>query len=245
MKEKIISDLRALGVREGDSLLVHTAFSKLGKNVDPTDVIEGLRGALGEKGTLVLPALSWANVTAADPVFDVASTPVCVGFLPEFFRKMPGVMRSVHPTHSCCAVGYKAEYYLGAHAQDITPVGPNSPFRKLAQDGGKILFLGCTTTPNTSVHGIEELVVPDYLYGEDIVYTITDNDGNTYTKKYHTHGFAHTEQRYERAELLLSPGEISRGKVLAADCTLMSAPALWHKVAEALRRDPHCMVDRY
>lgn len=243
MKEKMISDLRALGVREGDSLLVHTAFSKLGKNVDPAEVIAALREALGEKGTLVLPALSWANVTAENPVFDVNATPVCVGFLPEFFRRLPGVRRSVHPTHSCCAVGYKADLYLGSHAEDVTPVGPNSPFRKLAEDGGKILFLGCTTTPNTSVHGIEELVKPDYLFGDDIVYTITDNEGKTYTKKYHTHGFAHTEQRYERAELLLSPNEISRGNVLRAECTLMSAPALWSKVAEALRRDPHCMVN--
>ena len=245
MKEQMISDLRALGVREGDSLLVHTAFSKLGKNVDPAEVIDALRTALGEKGTLVLPALSWANVTAANPVFDVNATPVCVGFLPEYFRRLPGVKRSVHPTHSCCAIGYKAGYYLESHALDITPVGPNSPFSKLARDGGKILFLGCTTTPNTSMHGIEELVVPDYLYGDDIVYTITDNEGRTYTKKYHTHGFARTAQRYERAEELLSPGEISRGKVLQAECTLMYAPALWHKAAEALRRDPHCMVDFY
>ena len=91
MKEQMISDLRALGVREGDSLLVHTAFSKLGKNVDPAEVIDALRTALGEKGTLVLPALSWANVTAANPVFDVNATPVCVGFLPEYFRRLPGV----------------------------------------------------------------------------------------------------------------------------------------------------------
>lgn len=243
MKERIISDLRSLGVREGDALLVHTAFSKLGKGVSPDDVIDALKETLGEKGTLILPALSWANVTKDDPVFDVNETPVCVGFLPEYFRRLPGVRRSVHPTHSCCAVGYDVEYFLGDHEKDDTPVGPNSPFRRLAERGGKILFLGCTTTPDTSVHGIEELVVPDYLYGDDIVYTITNNEGRTYTKKYHTHGFANTDQRYERAEQLLTKDEMSKGKVLRADCTLISAPALWEKVASALRKDPHFMVD--
>lgn len=243
MKERIVSDLRALGVREGDALLVHTAFSKLGKGVSPDDVIDALIDAVGEKGTLILPALSWANVTKDDPVFDVNETPVCVGFLPEYFRRLPGVKRSVHPTHSCCAAGHDVEYFLGDHEKDDTPVGPNSPFRRLAERGGKILFLGCTTTPDTSVHGIEELVVPDYLYGDDIVYTITNNEGRTYTKKYHTHGFANTYQRYERAEQLLGKDEMSKGKVLQADCTLISAKALWKKVESALRKDPHFMVD--
>ena len=243
LKQRMISDLRSLGVREGDSLLVHTAFSKLGKNVDPREVIEALAEALGKNGTLILPSLSWANVTKDNPVFNVRETPVCIGFLPEYFRRFPGVVRSVHPTHSCCALGGRAEYFTGTHALDETPVGPNSPFRKLKEADGKILFLGCSTTPNTSVHGIEELVTPDYLYGDDIVYTITDNGGKTYTKKYHTHGFARTEQRYERAEQLLSPDEISRGKVLEADCTLMRARPLWEKVARKLGEDPHFMVD--
>ena len=243
LRQRMISDLRSLGVREGDSLLVHTAFSKLGKNVDPREVIEALAEALGKDGTLILPSLSWANVTKDDPVFNVRETPVCIGFLPEYFRRFPGVVRSVHPTHSCCALGGRAEYFTGTHALDETPVGPNSPFRKLKEADGKILFLGCSTTPNTSVHGIEELVTPDYLYGDDIVYTITDNGGKTYTKKYHTHGFARTEQRYERAEQLLSPDEISRGKVLEADCTLMRARPLWEKVARKLGEDPHFMVD--
>ena len=243
MKDRIIEDLVKLGVRRGDSLLVHTAFSKLGGGVDPADVIAAFRSVLGEEGTLILPALSWANVTKENPVFSVRETPVCVGFLPEYFRRLPGVRRSVHPTHSCCAIGAKTELFLGSHALDDTPVGPNSPFRKLAEQDGKILFLGCTSTPNTSMHGVEELVVPDYLYGDDIVYTITDNDGRTYQKKYHTHGFACTEQRYERAEQLLKEGEIAKGRVLKAECTLMSAPALWERSASKLREDPHFMVD--
>ncbi len=245
MKEIIMRDLINLGVKKGDCLLVHTSFSALGKGVSAEDVISGLTAALGESGTLILPALSYSLVTKEDPFFDVKTTPTCVGYLPEFFRNYPGVVRSVHPTHSCSAIGKLSEEFTKDHCLDRTPVGENSPFRKLADHGGKILFLGCTSTPNTSMHGVEELVVPDYLYGDDLEYTLTNYDGKTYNAMYRTHGFAHTTQRYERVEKLLDASEIAKGKVLEAKCVLMSSAALWKKGREALERDRHYFVDIY
>jgi aminoglycoside 3-N-acetyltransferase len=242
MKEQMIRDLRALGVREGGALLVHTAFSSLG-GIAPGEAIDALLAALGEEGTLVLPALSYGNITRESPAFDVAATPSCVGFLPEYFRaQVSGVARSVHPTHSCCAKGVLADSFTRDHHLDHTPVGPNSPFSKLRDAGGKILFLGCGTRPNTSMHGVEELALPDYLFGEPCTYHISDETG-TYEKKYETHGFRGVRQRYDRLEALLAGGEIARGKVLRADCVLMDARAAWEKGYEALKRDPHCFVE--
>ncbi len=243
MIEKIASDLSHLGINKGDEILVHTAFSKLGKGVDPDDVIAGLRLAIGDEGTLVIPSLSWENVNKENPVFDVYDTPACIGFFPEYFRKTEGVRRSVHPTHSCSAIGKNADAYISLHQLDRTPVGENSPFRILSNRKGKILFLGVVSTPNTSMHGVEELVGPDYLYGDDLEYTLNGYDGFSYKAVYHTHGFKNTAQRYERAETLMNQYELSKGYVLEAYCTLMSSEALWKKGKEALEKDNHFFVD--
>ena len=101
---KLQNDLEALGLRNGDSLLIHSAFSSLHRKISPKDFIDGVRDVL-KNGTLLFPTLSWANVTKDDPVFDVNKTPCCTGFLPEFFRtSYEGAIRSIHPTHSCAAV---------------------------------------------------------------------------------------------------------------------------------------------
>lgn len=242
-KLKMIEHLNTLGVRKGDCLLVHSSFSKLAQFVTPVEAIEALECAVGENGTLVLPALSWKNVNASNPSFNVDTTPVCVGFLPELFRTSKGVKRSMHPTHSCSVYGKKQDEFINSHYLDDTPVGENSPFRKLAENNGKILFLGCLSASNTSMHGVEELVTPPYLFGKDMTYSMTSYDRKTYNKLYHTHGFANTIQRYERAEMLMNQYELSKGNVLESACTLMSASALWRKGKETLEENKLFFVD--
>ena len=112
----LVQDLLALGVRPGGALLVHASLRALGP-LPPggaEDVIRGLLEALGPDGTLLMPALSYASVSPRSPVFDVLVTPSCVGALPEFFRTRPGTLRSVHPTHSVCALGRLAAELQGA-----------------------------------------------------------------------------------------------------------------------------------
>jgi aminoglycoside 3-N-acetyltransferase len=244
MKELIANQLENLGVKKGDCLLVHSSFKSLGKGITANDVIEGLITAVGEKGTLILPALSYSNVTEESPFFDIKNTPACIGYLPNFFLSREGTVRSMHPTHSCTAYGHLAREFTKNHYLDRTPVGKNSPFYILKEQGGKILFLGCTTHPNTSMHGVEELTEPDYLYGDYLEYTLTDYDGKSYNATYRTHGFANTVQRYDRVEGLLNQYEMSKGKVLEANCTLMSSPAVWQKAKEAMEKAPLYFVDK-
>lgn len=58
--ETMQADLRALGVKEGVTLLVHSSFKALGKWVcgGPAAVVLALEAALGEQGTLVMPTHS-------------------------------------------------------------------------------------------------------------------------------------------------------------------------------------------
>jgi len=241
---RIADDLLALGVRRGGVLLVHTSLSAMGHVAGGAETaIQGLLQALGPEGTLLMPALSYEIVTPENPVFDVRRTPSNVGAVPEFFRTRPGTRRSVHPTHSVCGVGPLAEALLGEHILDDTPCGPHSPFRRLRDVGGQILMLGCGIEPNTSIHGIEELVEPPYLFGPSLRYCLALADGRVQHKIYRPHNFLGWVQRYDRVGTLLDQDGLKHGAVLAARTYLLKAPALWDAVLAALGQDPLYLVD--
>ena len=207
-------------------------------------VVQGLLDALGPDGTLLMPALSYHGVTPEQPSFDVRLTPSNVGALPEYFRTRPGTLRSVHPTHSVCGVGRLAAELLERHIEDRTPCGPRSPFHLLPEYDGQILMLGCGLRPNTSMHAVEELVEPPYLFGGTLAYRLVGWDWGVTEAIYRVHGFRGWRQRYDRvADVLGEPG-LRRGRVLAADVDLIETTALWEAALTALHRDPLCFVER-
>jgi len=243
--KKTAESLRALGVRENGLLMVHASLRALGKIEGGAEtIVRALLDVLGESGTLLLPALSYETVTAANPTFDVRKTPSCVGALPEYFRRREGTVRSIHPTHSVCAVGAQACELLSGHENDSTPCGANSPFHKLPHYKGQILFLGCGLRPNTSMHAIEELSEPPYLYGDMLEYRITGEDGRVIKRSIRGHNFSGWIQRYERLAQLLDKNSLRTGKVLDANCHLIEAAAMWPAAHEKLKEDPLFFVKR-
>ncbi len=241
---QIAADLRELGVREGDALLVHSSLSSMGHVVGgPETVVRGLLDALGASGTLLMPALSYEHVTSKQPIFDLRHTPSNVGAIAEHFRRRPGTQRSLHPTHSVCAVGPRTTELLSDHAKDRTPCGDHSPFRKLPQLEGRILMLGCGLRPNTSFHAIEERVVPPYLFGLPLTYVLIDRHGNSHERTYTRHSFRGWIQRYDRIAGLLASPALVAGHVLEAESYIIDAHALWKAALAALRRDPLYFVE--
>lgn len=244
-KKMLKSGLEALGLEKGDAVIVHSSLKSLGNfpNREQT-VIDALLEQLNDEGTLLMPCLSYETVTPDNPVFNVKKTPSCVGWLTEYFRNMPESRRSVHPTHSVCGIGKKADFLLGTHQIDTTPCGENSPFSKLVQIGGKILFLGCGLKPNTFMHGIEELSRPPYLFGEEIDYIIEPENQPAFHVKHIRHNFEGYEQRYDRVINVLDKNDYSFGKVLEADAYLLQTKPLWQKAHEILKKAPYYFVDR-
>lgn len=241
---KIAADALKLGINKGDTVLVHSSLRSLGK-VSPADVIEGLINAVGEEGTLVFPALSYLHCNPNQREFDYYKTPSNVGALPEYFRtQVKGVLRSLNPTHSCCALGKNAVYVTSGHILDKTPCGENSPFRRVMQLGGKILFIGCGLTPNTSMHAVEELSKPDYLFGDSFNYNLTDALGETRQTQCLAHNFKGVTQRYERLANLLTPDELFVGNILSAQCHLVDTCAMWEKADRKYREAPHYFIDK-
>ena len=249
---KLKEDLLNLGIKSGDVILMHSSYKSLGELEGGAKAFyDTFLEVLGEEGTLVIPTLSYESVTRNNPVFNLRTTPSCIGYLTEYFRtKVDGVVRSVHPTHSCCALGKYAKELTKLHYLDKTPVGENSPFRKLPEYGGKILMLGCDPRRNTTLHGVEETAEPPYCIDRvnEVTYTITDND-KTYTQTAYRHYFVvpgsdeRYIQRYDKILELLDETELSTGKILDADCFLMDSKAVWKKGHEKLLEDAFWFVD--
>ncbi len=243
--QQIYKDLVVLGIVKGDTLLVHSSLNAVGKfNNRCQIIIDALLEALGPSGTLLMPALSYKYITVENPLFDIEKTPSCVGGLTEYFRQLPESVRSLHPTHSVCGFGAKISFLLDKHIRDNTPCGPNSPFSKLKDIGGKILFLGCSLHSNTSMHAIEELCEPEYLFGPSVEYTIIDYNKKQYKKKYLSHGFVGYIQCYDRVLNILDKEDYSFTKVLNTDCYLLDAAILWKKVYLKLKKDSLFFVDK-
>ena len=245
----MLHDLKRLGVRDGGDLLVHSSYKSLGPGArDITQVIDALRAAVGENGNLLFPTLSYESVTQENPHFDIRNTPSCVGAINEWFRKQPGVIRSMHPTHSVAVYGPDGLEIAANHHLDTTPVGSNSPFRKLRDRNGQILMLGCGLKPSTSMHGVEELAMPPYILRNAITYTCVNWDGSTMELNIKRHNFTnkHGEgliQRYDRLKYVLPKDVMRKGKVLDAECYLIDAKPMWDIAEAVLKEDPLFFVD--
>lgn len=169
--DTLAADLRALGLREGMTLLVHSSLSSLGWVAGgPQAVILALTRVLGDFGTLVMPAYStdnseprdWRNPPIPDdwhqvvrdhmPAFDARQTPTrALGRIAETFRAWPDVRRSSHPAVSFCALGRYARAITTDHRLE-NGLGENSPLARVYDLGGHVLLLGVGHDSNSSLH---------------------------------------------------------------------------------------------
>jgi aminoglycoside 3-N-acetyltransferase len=236
----LTEQIRAIGLKRNDIVVIHSSFKSLGV-AHPESFILAVLEVIGDQGTLLMPGLSYLQIPPH--IHNTNTTPTSVGFLSEYFRKRPGTLRSIHPTHSVCGVGDQAHALLDAHKGDRTPCGQNSPFNKLLKMKGKILMVGCGLKPNTTMHAIEEYVQPPYLFGAPIPYTITDDQGNTYDKIYTPHNFKGTVQRYDRVQELLGEGGLRTGMIGNATAHLLDGEILFEHALQKLHENPLYFVD--
>ena len=178
----IFKGLKKLNLPKNPVLLVHSSLKSFGYvEGGPATVIKALIDTCGDEGTLVMPTLTFGSVDEEEPFFDAAETPSGTGLITEVFRKMPGVRRSLHLFSSAAAFGAKADYITSYH--NDTPCGPGTPYQKVIELEGYILFIGAGFGSNTLFHVAEEYANPPYMRYKTIKDTkIKDLDGNTYIK---------------------------------------------------------------
>jgi len=168
-KEEIKRDLRELGVRKGDVILVHSSLKRIGY-VDggAIAVLEALMETVSMSGTLVIPTYHtvggsmYATCLKKDYIFDPRTAPTHLGAIPSTALQYPGVIRSIHPTHSISAIGKDAKYITEAHHLADSTFGKDSPWERLVKLDGKVLGLGVSMGPVTFYHMVEDMILDEF-----------------------------------------------------------------------------------
>ena len=201
---RLADEVRALGVAEGDVVMVHTSMSKLGWVIGGADtVVRGLLDVVGRTGTIVAvtgahndtwygydrwPAALQELYANEMPAFDpeISESTPDVGRVPERIRTWPGAVRSDHPESSLVALGPRAAWLMDPHPLDF-PSGEGSPLARIVEDGGKVLMLGAPLETITLLHHAETMATaPEKRIvrfpmavlreGERVWVTVTDID---------------------------------------------------------------------
>lgn len=204
LKEDLVNDLIKAGVKSGDTLLVHSSLSKIGYVEEgPKTVVEALLDVVGTEGNLLMPnspnaGLQLEYIRSIES-FDVQNTPSALGAITEYFRKLPEAKRSAHPTEPVSCIGPDAEYFVSEHFGELTPYTEKSPFYKVSEKGGKILYLGVTLdNAGTNLHTLEDAVddfkFPVY-YDEVFEVNVVLPDGKTKTMKTKVHNPEQSKKR--------------------------------------------------
>lgn len=155
--------------------IVHSSMLRFG-------VIEGgltgalacLRDLLGPDATILMPAFTFAY--GRTRVWDYHASKAETGALTEYFRRQPGVLRSVHPFHSICASGPYAAAF--ADCADLSSFGPASPFARLLEAEAINLALGTDFVGGaTFLHHTEEAARVPYRHDKPFPGEVIDADG--------------------------------------------------------------------
>ena len=171
--EELRLGLERLGVRAGDTLMLHASLRKIGPTQGgASGVLDALDAAVGANGTLlmVLGAVvdhEWVNqrpeaeraalLEGMAPYDPLTALPLPeVGYLAEAFRTRPGTRVDDNPSGRFGARGRRAEELL----RDL-PLndyyGPGSALHRFCQLGGRVLRLGANPDTTTVLHYAEYL----------------------------------------------------------------------------------------
>ncbi|MFI0513086.1 aminoglycoside N(3)-acetyltransferase [Streptomyces sp. WSLK1-5] len=244
---ELAAQLRSLGVRTGDILLVHSSLRAVGPvRGGARGVVDSLLEVLGPDGTLVaytqtpdnsdpsrwaltrgrtVPASEWARLRETLPAFDPARTPSYgVGVLPEEVRTRPGALRSDHPQSSFAALGPAAARITADHALNCH-LGEESPLARLEELDARVLLLGVGYSVCTAFH-LAEYRVPG-LGSRDYGCAVADGSGRRWHRyrdvDFDTSDFPALGDAYEA----LPDFPVTRAPVGTADSRLFDlAPAV-------------------
>lgn len=229
----IVKDLQNIGVAKGDTVLVHSSLSRIGKLQDgPKTLVDALFEVVGAEGNVLMPTspnnVYQLNYIRNTPHFDVKNSPSKTGKITEYFRTLPDAVRSIHPTEPVSAIGPKARYFTEGHFGQLTPYNENSPFFKVSKDGGKILYIGVTLSmAGTNLHTLEDAVdfkFPVY-YSEIFDFKVIDNQGKEHIVKTKVHDPEWSKKRKcdDLIPLFEAKGVLQKVKIGQAQTLLVDA----------------------
>jgi aminoglycoside 3-N-acetyltransferase len=174
-------DIRALGIGPGDSLIVHTAFRRVGPVAGGVrTLIDALVDVVLPSGALLFPNLHIPHgfTAVVPPRFDVRTGNIRnLGIVPTIFKSEYAECFSLHPTHALMGIGDRAFSLLKGHELAGCCCGAGTPWERNGVECGKVLLIGCDQRCNTTYHTAEELVEQPYRLTEEMIEGFVVLDG--------------------------------------------------------------------
>lgn len=247
-KEDLTAQLRAIGLQPDDRVMMHSSMKAIGAVDGGADAVLDALMAYFAPGLLMLPTHTWRQMSETYNVFDPKTEPSCVGLLTNLFMQRPGVVRSLHPTHSIAAWGPDAANYIRGEENVTTPCAPEGVWGRLRTIRAKILLVGVTHARNTYIHAVEEMLdVPERLTEQPVAFQIVMLDGQRRPVQVHRHYNPvepHISERFDKlAEGYLATGAAVKGKLGDADCILCDCEQLYQVTARVLHHHINAFID--
>jgi aminoglycoside 3-N-acetyltransferase len=255
--QKLLLDgLRALGVKPGDVVLLHSAANSIGPvrelmkapDTGMRWLLDALLEAVGPAGLIAVP--TFTKTFASDksgPTGDVwnpQKSPSRVGSFTNYVWRQPGAVRSDHPTHSVAALGARAAEFCAGHSwrEGATTFDRQGPWGKLVDWKGKILWIGTAMKTQTAVHVVEDWMRLPYMAS---CVALVDDGGQTREVQVlqspaGPRDFYRDNSKSEQA--WNAAGLSRRGQVGKANCQLMDAAVFIDWLWKALLADPALLL---
>lgn len=249
-REQIARDLRALGIGASDTVLVHSAMSRIGHvQGGAPAVVAAFLDVLGPEGTLAVPTFPFNGSMLAHvqsgAEFDVEQTPSRMGAVTEAVRTLPGAVRSLEPTHPVAAVGPKTRFLTEDHVNAQGSCDVHSPLYRLTlpEVDGCVLLLGVDFRNCTLLHAAEEIArVPFIDFGTR--YRLRGrSQGHDYEMAIYCHSTPLRANFPAIEPALLERGQLTIGRVGLAECRLARARHILDTALAHLAHNPYALRD--
>lgn len=246
-KEELKAQLAQMGLKRTDTILIHSSMKAIGEVEGGADTVLDVWQEYFSEGLLLLPTHTWAYVNEQHPVFDPAVTESCVGLLSNLFRKRPGVIRSLHPTHSMAAYGGEAAEYVAGEEFCNTPCTPGGCYDRLRLRKGRILLIGVGHERNTFIHSVEEVLnVPNRLADKPMELTVCMPDGSrkrVYMRRHYNAMQPHISEDFVKLNQAFTDcGAAEEVQFGNARCILCDAEGIFAVTRHVLASEPECLV---
>ena len=250
-KESLINDLKNMGLTGTEAIMVHSSMKSIGEVEGRADTVVDAFMEFFAEGLFMTPTHTWAQMKGEYLTFDPATEPACVGIIPNIFRTRPGVVRSLHPTHSIAAYGKTAEEFIQGEENATSPCTPGCCWDRLREVDAKILLLGVTHGRNTFIHSVDEaLDIKDRLTDEPTLMHIVMPDGSIKDVNMYRHfnrfmgtgSFSDCFDKMKQAFYDL--GAAKPVKFGDADCILCDAKKIFEVCKKLFAIEETCIIER-
>ncbi|KAH7253759.1 uncharacterized protein BKA55DRAFT_566195 [Fusarium redolens] len=237
-RPSLTSDLQNLGLKPGDTVLVHCSLKSIGWiNGGAEALIQALFDILTLDGTLAVPTHTssnsdpsnwvnppvpeewWQTIRETRPAFDPKTTrSENMGVLAETVRIWPGAVRSMHPHTSFAAIGAKANFITDGHDLD-SMLGEKSPLARLEELNAKVLLIGVGFNRCNCLHLAEYRVNAPKA---DISFAISVGGVREWATV--SDVSVNEEDFLELGKDFAEQNGVTKGRIGAAECHLFSLP---------------------